>query len=286
MSGGGGRWVRMLVALFPPAWRVRYADEFGALLADTGTGARATLDVMAAALGAWLRPPVRLHDRAGRMRATVGVTLCAWTLLAAGAVLFAKLTTDGAAHGSGQGARWYDVFVGGACVSALAMAVAWLPLVVPIAGRARQHRRVAGLLAAPVVLPLAFLVTAAASAAWAPRSGPPGAGVPAPLFVLLAVLGVVVAAGCGAGPVLALTRSRPDGSVRLTVAVAASACATAAMAVASTASVAYQVARADAASAGVAGYGLAMAAALTVAAVSGVRGLRTALLDRRSACAG
>ncbi|MFG2044872.1 hypothetical protein [Dactylosporangium sp. NPDC048998] len=285
MSGGDGPRVRILVALFPPAWRVRYADEFGALLADTGPSGWAMLDVLAAALGAWLRPPARLHDRAGRMRATVGVTLCAWTVLAAGAVLFAKLTTDGAAHGSGRGGGWYDVFVGGACVSVLAISVAWLPLVVAIARRARQHGRVAALLAAPVVLPLPFLVAAAASAAWAPRSAPPGAGVAAPVFVLLAGLGVAIAAGCGAGPALALARTRPDGPVRLTVAVAASACATAAMAVAATASVAYQVARAAAAPAGLTVYGLAMAAALAVAAVSGVRGLRAVQLDR-SACAG
>jgi hypothetical protein len=286
VSGGDGRRVRILVALFPPAWRVRYADEFGALLADTGTGASAMLDVMAAALGAWLRPPARLHDRAGRMRATLGVTVCAWTVLAAGAVLFAKVSTDGAAYGSGRGRGWYDVFVGGACVSVLAISVAWLPLVVAIARRARQHGRVAALLAAPVVLPLAFLVAAAAVAAWARSSAPPGAGVAAPVFVLLAAFGVATAAGCGAGPALALTRSRPDGPLQLAVAVAASACATAAMAVASAASVAYQVARADAASAGLAVYGLAMAATLAVAAVSGVRGLRAAYLDRRSACAG
>jgi len=42
----------------------------------------------------------------------------------------------------------------------------------------------------------------------------------------------------------------------------------------------------DAASGGLAVYGLAMAAALAVAVVSGVRGLRAARLDHRSACAG
>jgi hypothetical protein len=214
VNGGDGRQVRMLVALFPPAWRVRYADEFAALMAEIGTGAWATLDVLAAAQGGWLRPPA------------------------------------------------------------------------PIARRARRHVPVVALLAAPVVLPLASLVVAAASTVWARSSAPPGAGVAAPVFVLLAAFGVATAAGCGAGPALALAQSGPNGPVRLTVALAASACATAAMAVASIVSGAYQVARADAASAGLAVYALGMATALAVAAVSGVRGLRAAHLNRRSACAG
>jgi hypothetical protein len=285
VSAADDRRVRMLVMLFPPAWRARYADEFSALLSDTGIGAWATLDVMATAARAWLRPPARLHDRASRMRATVSVTLCAWTILAAGAVLFAKTTNDGATSGTGRAAGWYDVFVGSACVSVLAIWAAWLPLAVVIVHRSGARGRVLALLAAPVVLPLAFL-TAAASAAWTPGSAPQGAGVATPVFTLLAALGVVTALGCGVGPAVALMGSQAGGPLQLTAAVLASVCATAAMAVASAASVVYEVARAPAPFVGLMVYGLVMAAALAIATVSDVRGLRALHLGRGSSGAG
>jgi hypothetical protein len=131
------------------------------------------------------------------------------------------------------------------------------------------------------VLPLAFLTAAAASTAWTP-----GSSRGAPVFTLLAALGVIAAIGCGAGPALALILSRVGGPLQLTTAVVSSVCATAAMAVAATASVVYEVARAHAPSGGLTTYGLVMAAALTVVTVSGVRGLRALHMGRASTGAG
>ncbi|WP_234377231.1 hypothetical protein [Streptomyces sp. TP-A0356] len=271
MSTTDGWRIRMLVALYPPAWRARYADEFSALLADSGVRLATELDVVAAAVRVWLHPPVRLHDHAGRMRTTVGVTSCAWAALAAGTILFAKLTTDGAVFAHGRGAGWYDVFTFAAFGSVLAMAAAWLPLSVAMVRRSRYRARVVAPLVAPAVLVLGFLAAAAALAGLLRHHTRTGAGIGMAGFLLLAVLGVVTAAGCAACPALALMRSRPDGPA-LTVAVVAGLVATAAMVIATIAAVGYTMARAR--SAGVAVFALVMAAALTVAAVSGVRGLR------------
>lgn len=258
------RRIAALVRLYPPAWQARYRVEFEALLADTGVGARQAVDVALAAAAAWVRPAARLHDRAARLRATVGTTLCAWTALAAGAVLFAKIGTDGALYRTGPAAGWYDGFAAAACLSALAILAGGLPLA---AGLARRH---AGLLAVPVAAVLVFVGVAAGLARLV---AVPGGGIGSRWFLVLAGLGVAAGAACAAGPATAVTRSGVEGRA-LVAAVAAGAGATALMAVAVAASIGYAVASHHGGSAALPAYGAAMAVALLVAATSGVRGLR------------
>jgi hypothetical protein len=276
------RRVEVLVRLYPQAWRRRYGDEFAALLADTGVGARVVGDVLLAAAAAWARPSGRLHTRSGRMRATVSVTLCAWTAVAAAAVLFGKLTRDGAVYlvDRADPVRvWcYDVYAAAGCASALVMLVGGLVPVAAATIRAcppgRQRRRVVGLLAAPVLAVSGFLGAAALVACLAGAPGGTGSGVGPGWFLTLVALGLVAAAVCAAAPAVAMTRASLHGAA-LVAGVVAGTCASGLMAIAILASLAYEATTIGESSwAAIVGYGAVTAAALAVAATSSARGLR------------
>ncbi|WP_255945192.1 hypothetical protein [Streptomyces odontomachi] len=255
-GGAPGRWntterrARVLVRLYPPAWRARYGEEFRALLEDSGVDTRAVRDVLLAAASAWARPSRRLHDRDGRLRATVATTWYAWALMAAGAVLFAKLTTDGAWHASDGAARvhpvagWcYDVFVLACCGSVLLLTVGAAPLAVGVLGAARGAgglRAVVALLSLPATASLGFLGVAAVTTAVAARSGPGGEGVSATVFLALAVLGTGAAVAGAAGPAATLSRTSLRGPA-LTTAFVTGACATALLGVATVAGIAHEL---------------------------------------------
>ncbi|WP_051941016.1 hypothetical protein [Phaeacidiphilus oryzae] len=275
---------RALAGLYPPAWRHRYATEFTALLEESGVGVRQMIDVAAAAVRAWARPSTHLHDRTGRMRATVAVTLCAWTALAAGAVLFAKTSRDGAWYVTGHtdpAAGWYDVHALASTASALAIAVGWLPPVAAVlrAPRCRPGRRRARLLLlAPLVAVSAFLGAAAVLGLITH-----GAGVGRTGFLVLVGLGLLAGAVCAAGPAGALRQVTPSGA-GLRLATLAGAVATALMAVAVSAGVGCGlVTSADhrPGSAALTAYGMVMAGSLAVAATSSARGLRAAFARAR-----
>ncbi|WP_042394399.1 hypothetical protein [Streptacidiphilus carbonis] len=277
------RRTRALVGLYPPAWRQRYATEFAALLEDSDGGVRQVVDVAVAALHAWVRPSTHLHDRTGRMRATVAVTLCAWTALAAGAVLFAKTSRDGAWYVSGHtdpAAGWYNVYALASGTSALAIAVGWLPPVAAVLRAPQCHpgrRRALLLLLAPPVAVSAFLGSAALL-----RLITHGAGVGRTGFLVLIGLGLLTGAACAAGPAVALRHVAPSGA-ELRVTTLAGAVATALMAVAVPASVGCGlVTFADRPGfTALTGYGTVMAVTLVVAATSSARGLRAAVAGTR-----
>ncbi|AEW98410.1 hypothetical protein [Streptantibioticus cattleyicolor] len=275
---------RALVALYPPAWRARYATEFAALLADTPVGARTVADVAAGAAGAWARPAAHLHDRPARLRTTAAVVLCGWTALAAGTVLFTKVTGDGAlllADPAHPGAsRWYDVATLAASGSAAVMAAGGLPLAAAMLRASRrtpQHGRTVRLLAVPVVAALLFLALARAVTALAAPAARPGDGIGTGWFLALAAGGLVVGAACAAGPASALTHSHPDPR-SLTHAMIAGALATALMAIATASALTSQLAWPDAPlnPTALTAYAVTMGMALVTTATSCVRGLRAA----------
>jgi hypothetical protein len=277
--------VAAMVGLYPPAWRVRYGTEFAALLVDVGVRARQVVDIVPAAAAAWVRPAARLHTQAGRMRATAAVTLCAWTALAAGAILFAKITRDGAWYLADQAhpvaAWWYNCYSLAASMSVLAMVVGWLPLVITMLRASRRgprRRRVLALLAVPPTAMLGFMTIAAAMARLVePAAAQTGTGIGTGWFVALSALGLTASAACAAGPAAALTHTRPDGPL-LKVTVLAGSCAIALMVAATTASLAYGLAQhqSRAYTLALTMYGITMAAALLVATISSRRGLRAA----------
>jgi hypothetical protein len=47
--------IRLLLRLYPPAWRGRYGEELADLVTETGLGPRVAADLVLAALGEWRR---------------------------------------------------------------------------------------------------------------------------------------------------------------------------------------------------------------------------------------
>ncbi|MGW3248299.1 hypothetical protein [Streptomyces sp. NPDC001070] len=267
-----------MVLLYPPAWRARYGPEFRALLDDMRIGPRQLLDIAIGAVAAWARPARRLHDRPARLRTTVTVVLYAWSVLAAGGVLFAKITHDGAwsagVTAGSEAARWYDGFVLAGGASAVTLALGMLPLLMAVPAAAHAAGRLRGsltMLAWPLVAPPAFLGTAAAASAMVgPR---PGRALGAIAFLALAALGVATALACAAGPAVALARARPQGT-SLKIAVVAGAGAVVLMAAATGAALASELLwPGHGATVPLTLYAAVTTAVVTIAAISCRRGL-------------
>jgi hypothetical protein len=254
---GAGLLARAALGLYPPAWRARYQDEVRALLEDSGVGLRAAASLAWHAVPAWVWPSRHLHDRAGRMRASLGTVLAAWAVLAGLAAVFMQLAQAQPSLQRLTLARYpviqwsYWVFDGAVIVSVLAVIAGGLPLWLGMfrdARGARRPREVACLLA-PVAVPAAYLAVSAAIAGLVRQAG---ASVvpwqPRPVvdlangnlgpwwFLALVLLGFAAAAVSAAGPGLALRRLRPDGPA-VTRAVRAAGLAAAAMILAGAASI-------------------------------------------------
>jgi hypothetical protein len=233
---------RAALGLYPPAWRARYGDEVQALLEDSGAGVQAAASLAWHALPAWAWPARHLHDRSGRMRASLATMGIAWALLAGMAAVFVQLAQ---AQGSMQGLtlarhpviQWsYWAFDGAVIISVLAVVAGGVPLWLRMLRDARGTRRPRELacLLAPVAVPAAYLAATAAiaglvrqhAAKVVPWQSRPVAdlanGMVGPWwFLALVVLGIAAAVVSAAGPGLALRRLRPDGPVVLLAARAA-----------------------------------------------------------------
>jgi len=275
---------RAALALYPPAWRARYRQEALELLCDLGGGMPAAASMAWRAVPAWLWPPRHLHNRAGRMRASLATALVAWSMLAGLGLVFEQLTQQQPILPPGHAViGWsYAVFDAAFVLSGLILAVGSLPLWLLMLRRARrQHStRDTVYLLLPALAPAVFLAGLVILARLI--SSPHGVG---PWwFLAITVAGFAAAATAAAGPGRALLRLRPRGpAVRL--ATIASAAATAMMLLAGTASLIAATglsvwAREFAGyhQAGpIASYLALVTVAATVAAVSTGRGVRAAL---------
>jgi hypothetical protein len=274
---------RVVVALYPPAWRARYRQEALELLCDLDGGMPAVASMAWRAVPAWLWPPQHLHDRAGRMQASLATALVAWSMLAGLGLVFEQLTQQQPILPPGHAIiGWsYGVFDAAFVLSGLVLAAGGLPLWLLMLRRARRQRsaRDTVYLLLPALAPAAFLAGLVVLARFI--SQPDGIG---PWWFLAVTLaGFAAAATAAAGPGLALRRLRPRGpAVRL--AAIASAVATATMLVACAASViagtglsvwAHGFAGYHQA-APIGGYFALVMAAGTVGAVSAGRGARAA----------
>jgi hypothetical protein len=227
---------RAVVALYPPAWRARYRQEALELLCDLDYGMRAAASMAWRAVPAWLWPPQHLHDRAGRMRASLATTLVAWSMLAGLGLVFEQLTQQQPILPPGHAIiGWsYAVFDVAFVLSGLILAAGSLPLWLLLLRRARRERstRDTVYLLLPALAPAAFLGGVITLARFI--SGPDGFG---PWwFLAVTMAGFAAVTTAAAGPGRALRRLRPRGpAVRL--AAIASAVATATMVLAGAASV-------------------------------------------------
>lgn len=301
---------RLAVALYPAAWRRRYAAEVRVYLADSGGGPRAAAGLAWRAIPAWLRPARHLHDGPARMRSSLATVLTAWVVLAGLGAIFVQMTQN---QPEAQAAAvvvhpvilWaYWVFDGAAVISALVVVAGGLPLWWRMAGQARaEHRRGdLALLLTPLAAPAAYLIVAAIIVGLVRRPATPvtpgphaaldlaNGNIGAGWFLFLVVLGLAAAVACAAGPGLALRRLRPSGP-DVTRAARAAGLAALTMSLAGAASIAaaaglYQWASPEAGyhqSWPLAIYTPAVALAAAIALISAARGVRA---SRPAAAAG
>ena len=225
---------RAALALYPPSWRARYGDEVRALLEDSGGGLAAAASVAWRAVPAWAWPPRHLHDRPGRMRASLATALMAWSMLTGLGLVFAQLTQlQGlSAPGHPEVRLAYAVFDVTLAFSVLVAGIGGLPLWLLMLRRAwrEQRPRDAVYLLLPVIVPVAYLIGLIVTA----RLVGGVQGVSPGWFGAVTLAGFAAAATAAAGPGLALRRLQPRGPA-LRFAAAAAGVAAAAMAVAAVA---------------------------------------------------
>jgi hypothetical protein len=226
---------RAAVALYPPAWRARYGQEALALLADLGGGLPAVASLAWRAVPAWLWPARHLHDRAGRIRASLATVLVAWAMLAGLGLVFEQLTQQQPVLPQGHAViAWsYGVFDAAFAASGLILAAGSLPLWLLMLRRARRRHsaRDTVYLLLPALAPAGFLAGLAILTGFIRHPG----GVGPHWFLALSLAGFAAAVAAAAGPGVALRRLRPRGPA-LRLAALACAAATATMLLAGVAS--------------------------------------------------
>jgi hypothetical protein len=207
----GIRLARASLALYPPAWRDRYADEVEALIEDTGGSASAVVSLAARAIPVWLAPPRQLHDHDGRMRASVATVLAAWSALTGVGLVFLQLTQlQGFRPVAHPVVGWSYTILDVALASSVVIAlVGGLPLYLEMMGQAWRERRRRTVTALALAVAAPASVIAAAGIALKVVHHPEGSG---PWwFVTFAFLGFIAVGFAVAGPVTALRSLRPAG---------------------------------------------------------------------------
>ncbi|HEX4363077.1 MAG TPA: hypothetical protein VHZ75_00890 [Solirubrobacteraceae bacterium] len=204
----------LLIALYPEAWRKRYAEEIAALLHDDPPGVRGRLDLVRGAFRAHLTPIAGLSST---VRASNTLTAClacfiGFCLVGAG---FAKATEDEVfvraadAHPLLNDA--HQAVVAGALAGLLLLAIAALPLGgLTVARVARtRDRRLLGLMTIPLAAVGTLAVCVGLLAVWLDHHrGGAGAGGWS-LFGLCVAVTLTAAVACWAAPRAILRRLAP-----------------------------------------------------------------------------
>ena len=196
---------RAALALYPPSWRARYADEVRALLDDSGGGLPAAASVAWRAVPAWICPPRHLHDGPGRMRSSLATALVAWSMLTGLGLIFAQLTQF-----QGFTCRVIRRSAGPMPSSTLHwLSRCWSPgsagcrcgcCAAP--GLAQRRPREAVYLLLPLIVPAVYLIALIVTVRLVGGAG----GVSPWWFVVVCLAGFAAAATAAAGPGLALRR--------------------------------------------------------------------------------
>ncbi len=162
------RATRVVLRLFPADWRARYGEEFGALLKQTGMSIGVAFDVLLAAADAHLNlksSPKGWPLMIQRVRRSELVVFVCWVVFAVAGAGFGWMTKDPpfTTLRDSQPPVWFafDVVLIGAIVSAVALAVAGIPIALAIARDGMRRRRPAQLilLAVPFAAFVLWLAT-------------------------------------------------------------------------------------------------------------------------------
>jgi hypothetical protein len=245
---------RLVLRLYPLAFRGRYGDEMLALLEDSEPGPRAIVDLLRGALVAHLRPPAALTDAldpGDRLRASASGVLACWVAFAAAGFGFYKTTEDAPFAAAGRahpllGAAHLAIQVL-AVLGSVAVLAGALPLVIAALRSARTERKLRLIVSTPPLAVAAFAVLTGLLV-WLAHAhhGQPSSSGDRAVFVAWELAGLAVGAVCVAASRRALFLMRP-GRARLLGALASGTLATAAMAAMALATALYAIAlRADA----------------------------------------
>jgi hypothetical protein len=194
-----------MLALYPAAWRARYAREVGSLLSEHPASLWTVLDLVLSAIDAHLHPdylPEGVLSMTSRLRSSAIAVWCAFAVFALGYLILGRETDprppfNAVAQTHADVALAWQIQSASATLAVLALLVGGLPiLAAALVGAWRGGRR--GILAL-VAWPLAGIVCCALLLAWAEAVAPlipPGAHVrpDTGLFAAIGVTLVLVAA--------------------------------------------------------------------------------------------
>ncbi len=151
---------RWLVALYPEAWRLRYEEEFLALLEQCPLSLKNTLDLLLGALDAHLHPTAdlgRMLPMLQRLRSSAITVFCAYIAFVLAGLGFWKMTENyvSRANTPPVNAMSYLAVEAGAIIALLAVLAGGLPIALVIVQRAlaaRQWRTLALFAVPPISL--------------------------------------------------------------------------------------------------------------------------------------
>ncbi len=140
------RAVRWLLALYPAAWRERYAEEFLALLEDYPLSLLGVLDVLLGALDAHLHADAmfgRMIAMLERLRATAITVFCAYIAFVVAGLAYAKLTEDTLSQFNAYQALalTFHTIQAGSVIALLAVLAGGLPIALAAVRQAMARRR-------------------------------------------------------------------------------------------------------------------------------------------------
>ena len=204
---------RVLIELYPHAYRERYGEELRAVLQQSSVTAGTLFDLLRGALDAHLRPGALAGSPVKKMRGTVSAALALWIAVILVGAGFAKTTEDApfrvaeSAHPLLGGARIAVEVL--AVAAAVVVVVAGAPLAVSIVRQAWNEKSSAlrRALAAPLLALAVFAVATGALVVVAGRGHSNGSVLGHIAFVLWLGFAVAVAGVCALGARTAIERA-------------------------------------------------------------------------------
>lgn len=196
---------RVLINLYPEAWRRRYGAELLALLEEDPQGLRGNLDLLRGALVAHLHPVTGLSPEE-RTRNTILGCLAAFICFCFAGAGFAKATEDPEFTNAANGHRLISIAHDTVLITALVAAALVLLAAAPLAWRAiaaaRQStdRHLRTLVLRPPLAIAAFFASIAVLSLWLHHHRAHPGVIGWALFTICAAITVTAAAVCWSAP--------------------------------------------------------------------------------------